>query len=109
MNPRTSRRAFLGAAPLALAASGLSGDRFLLADEPPGATAAGRKLDALIGLSLDTRRDRRVGVVAEELRRGLSHRDFLTGLFLAAVRLQNTHHVAVVHSANWIAGSLPAR
>jgi hypothetical protein len=110
MTVRKSRRTFLKTVPAALAVYGLSVDSRLGANEPaPTMTGSGRDLDSLIELILNTPRDRRVGVVAEELRRGLSYREFLTGLYLAAVRLQNTHHVAVVHSANWIAGSLPAR
>ena len=109
MPSRLSRRAFLGAVPLALGATGLPGDALLGAETPRPTTGSGRDLDSLIGLILNTPRDRRVEVIAEELRRGLSYREFLTGLYLAAVRLQNTHHVAVVHSANWIAGSLPSR
>ena len=110
MSVPESRRAFLKTAS-ALVACGLSIDSRLGAANEPARTmtGSGRDLDALIGLILDTPRERRVAVVAEELRRGLSYRDFLSGLFLAAVRLQNTHHVAVVHSANWIAGSLPPK
>jgi hypothetical protein len=108
MTPHTSRRAFLGAVPLALGTTGLTGDRLLGGETPRRTTGSGRDLDSLIGLILDTPRDRRVGVVAEELGRGLSYRGLLTGLYLAAVRMQSTHHVAVVHSANWIAGTLPA-
>jgi hypothetical protein len=104
---RTSRRAFLGAVPLALGTAGLTRTMLLSAEAPRLTTGSGRDLDSLIGLILDTPRERRVGVIAEELRRGLSYRELLTGLYLAAVRLENTHHVAVVHSANWIAGSLP--
>jgi hypothetical protein len=110
MAARESRRAFLKTVPPALAACGLSADGRIGAGEPPRTTTgSGRDLDSLIGLILDTPRDRRVAAVAEELRRGLSYRELLTGLYLAAVRLQSTHHVAVVHSANWVAGSLPAR
>src|SRR5687768_3767103 len=110
MNRRTSRRTFMRAAPLALATAGLSSQPLLLAAEDTRRiTGSGRDLDSLIGLILDTPRDRRVAVVAGELRRGLSYRELLTGLYLAAVRIQSTHHVAVVHSANWVAGLLPAR
>ena len=104
----TSRRAFLRAVPLALTTTGLAWDALLAADAPRLTTGSGRDLESLVGLILDTPRDRRVSFIAEELRRGLSYRELLTGLYLAAVRLENTHHVAVVHSANWIAGSLPS-
>ena len=95
MSVRASRRAFLKTVPAALAAYGLSVDSRLGGDEPARTvTGSGRNLNSLIELILDTPRDRRVGIVAEELRQGLSYREVLTGLFLAAVRLQNTHHVA---------------
>src|SRR5262245_9500124 len=106
MTPRASRRTFLQAAPLALAATG---GTLLLGDEPPRSTGSGRDLDSLIGLVIDTPSDRRVSVICEELRKGLSYRDLLSAQYLAAVRIESTHPVAVVHAVNWIAGSLPAR
>jgi hypothetical protein len=93
-------RGVSGPVPLALGTTGLTGNMLLGADAPRLTTGSGRDLDSLIGLILDTPRDRRVAVIAEELRLGLSYRELLTGLYLAAVRLENTHHVAVVHSAN---------
>jgi hypothetical protein len=110
MNPRTSRRAFLQAAPLSLVGAGLVGDRFLLGEEAPRViTGSGRDLESLIGLIMDTPQDRRVAVVVGELRKGLSYRDLLAGLYLAAVRIESTHPVAMVHAANWVAAALPAR
>ena len=89
MAARESRRAFLKSVPPALAACGLSVDGRIGAGEPlRTTTGSGRDLDSLIGLILDTPRDRRVAVVGEELRRGLSYRELLTGLYLAA-RLVN--------------------
>ena len=74
MNLRTSRRAFLGAVPLAIGTAGLTGDLVLGADAHHLTTGSGRDLDSLIDLILDTPRERRVEVIANELRRGLLRR-----------------------------------
>jgi hypothetical protein len=108
VNPLTSRRTFLRSAPLAVAASGLTGDSLLGEEAPRHTTGSGRDLASLTDLIIDTPQDRRVAVVAEELRRGLCYRDLMAALYTAAVRIQSTHPVAMVHAANWVAASLPA-
>ena len=110
MTQHTSRRAFLQAAPLSLAAAGLAGGDVALGDPPPRVTTgSGRDLASLTDLIIDTPQDRRVAVIADELRRGLSYRDLMAALYTAAVRIESTHPVAMVHAANWVAAALPAK
>jgi hypothetical protein len=69
----------------------------------------GRGFESLVDLILQTPRDRCVPVLAGELRRGLSYRQAMAGLFHAAVRGGGSHEVAMMHSAHRISGDLPVK
>ena len=110
MSHHVSRRTFLSAIPVTLAPLGLASHQTLLGSELlPGAGRTNRELESLIELLIETPPDRRVAVLGEELRQGLSYRSLLTAVYLAAVRVESIHPIAMVHAANWIAASLPAR
>jgi hypothetical protein len=110
MTPHTSRRDFLRAAPLALAVPGLVGTSPLHGGERPQLKGvASRDLESLVGLILETPRNRCVEVLAGEMKRGVSYRQALAGLFHAAVRHQGTHEVAMMLSAHRISGELPVK
>jgi hypothetical protein len=108
MNFQESRRAFLGRTSLTLAASTLLRPSSLRADEKSRSGSA-RDFDALVGLMLETPRDRCVEVLAEQFRRGLSYRQALAGLFHAAVLHQGTHEIAMMFSALRISGELSTK
>ena len=106
MAARTSRRSFLGRASLALVAPPLVNASFLRGDERLPSDGGG-DLESLVGLILDTPRNRCVEVMGEELRRGTSYRKLMAGLFHAAIRHQGAHEVAMIYSAYRISGELP--
>jgi hypothetical protein len=108
MAPLASRRTFLGTASITLAMSGFARTSPLVAGENQK-SSFGRDFESLVGLILDTPRDRCVEVLADELRSGLSYRQLLAGLFHAAVRHQGTHEIAMMFSAQRISGQLPVR
>src|SRR5262245_14116560 len=103
-----SRRAFLGRTSLALVGSTLLGTSSLRGEEKTRSRGS-RDLEALVGLMLETPRERCAEVLGAELRRGLSHRQALAGLFHAAVLHQGTHEIAMMFSAHRISGELPTR
>lgn len=105
---KTSRRMFLQSAPVAIALPALGGRSFVKAEDWSGSQSL-RDDESLIELILETPRERCVPTLAEEVRRGLSYRQFLSGLFHAAVRFQSTHEIAMMFSAHRISGVLPVK
>jgi hypothetical protein len=108
MRFQTSRRAFLGGASMALAAPSLLRTSILRGDEKARGSS-NRDFEALVGLILETPRERCAQVLGEELRRGLSYRQALAGLLHAAVLHQGTHEIAMMFSAQRISGELPVK
>src|SRR5438309_8850134 len=110
MSSLTSRRGFLRKA-TAVAALGLP-DMPLLrgsiadsAQDPPAAERVqiSPDLEPLVRLIEETPREKCVAALAEQVRRGLTYRQFVSAIFLAAIRKQNSHHsVYLVHSAHEI-------
>lgn len=111
MKRRLSRRALLRTAPLALAPIAWPARMPLFADErlPTEVGTTRNSIESLIGLLIDTPADRRVEAVVEKLSQGLSYRDLHTALFLAGVRTESIHPIAMVHAAHWMAAALPPK
>lgn len=107
MTFHASRRTFLGTT-TSLAIGTIGGTPIVQADETGRPTRrSDRSLESLVDLILRTPRDQSVRVLSGELRRGLSYRHALAGLFHAAVRHQGTHEIAMMFSAHRISGELP--
>jgi hypothetical protein len=106
MSPRLSRRAFLSSASLALAAPGFTDVRPLRAQERESSPD---DLESLVELIFQTPRQKCIEVIGAEVRRGLSYRQLLAGLFHAAIRYGGVHEIAMMYSAFRISGQLPIR
>jgi hypothetical protein len=52
----------------------------------------GPELEPLVRLIEDTPRDRCVAALVEQLRRGLTYRQFLAAVFFSAIRKRDSHH-----------------
>lgn len=103
MSWRATRRQFLQTT-TALGLADLSVFRGLAADAPtPAAIDFGADVKPIVRLIEETPRNQCVPVLVEQLRRGLSYRRFLAGVFLAAIRKGDSHHsVYLVHSAHQV-------
>jgi hypothetical protein len=104
----TTRRRFLqtatGAAALGLA--DLSALRLLGAEPPakgPLMIQFSPDIEPLVRLIEETPRKKCITIFCERLRGGLPYRQFLSAIFLAAVRKQDSHHnVYLIHSAHQV-------
>ncbi len=106
MSPRLSRRAFLSSASLALATPGFTAVKPLRAEERK---VSPDDLESLVELIFQTPRQKCIEVIGAEVRRGLSYRQFLAGLFHAAIRYGGVHEIAMMYSAFRVGGELPIR
>lgn len=86
--------------------------RSLVAEDQPALAADGirysSEIEPLVRLIEETPREKCPEVLAENLKSGLAYRRFLSAIFLAAIRKQNSHHsVYLVHSAHQTSLDLP--
>lgn len=115
MRTDTTRRTFLGTIPL-VGAGMLGKHAWPLAggqDEPALPSDAVRfrpEIEPIVAWMESTPRDRAVAKALEEIRRGMSYRDLMAGVFLAAIRNIKPrpvgfkfHAVMAVHSAHLLA------
>ena len=82
------------------------------ADDQSAATPEGiqfnSEIEPLVRLIEETPREKCPEVLAEKLKSGLTYRQFLSAIFLAAIRKQNSHHsVYLVHAAHQTSLDLP--
>ena len=120
-----TRRHFLQTAATASVAAGLGEWAKLLPLSPATAAEAkvtpdlvrfGPDIEPVVKLIEETPREKCIGVMIEQLRKGLPYRQFLAALYLAAIRAAKWHggihgydHSAyLVHSANQLSLDLPA-
>src|SRR5438094_22534 len=111
----TTRRRFLqtatSAAALGLADLAAFRDLAVLgAEQPPVPERIqfSPDLEPLVRLIEETPRAKCVPVLVERLRRGLPYRQFLSAVFLTAIRKQNSHHaVFMIYSAHQVSQDLP--
>lgn len=114
---RYCRREFLNTSAATTAIVGL-GELVALAQFSP-ASAAEMKLaphdvrlspdiEPLVRLIERTPREQSVGMIIDQLSKGLSYRQFLAGLFLAAIRSRSSpHHVHMIHAAQSLSFDVP--
>src|SRR5882724_2113771 len=107
------RRTFLKTTAKTTAMIGLGGVS-ALAQPTPAPIAAGsvelelipvhEDIEPLVRLIQESPRERVVGVMTEQVRRGLSYRRFLAATFLAAVRYfqSGSHSIFVAHAVNQV-------
>jgi hypothetical protein len=106
----TTRRGFLrhATAAAALGLPDLTSFRTVVAGAVQDPPAVDRiqfspDLEPIVRLIEESPREKCVAALAEQLRRGLTYRQFMSAIFMAAVRKQNSHHsVYLVHSAHQI-------
>jgi len=115
MSAQTTRRGFLrnATAAAALGLPDLTPFRSLLAaarpQDAPARIPFSPDLEPVVRLIEETPRENAVAVMAGQIRRGLTYRQFLAALFLAAVRMQDSHHsVYMMHSAHETSLELPS-
>ena len=104
MTQHYSRRSFLGMASGAVTAPAMTGFSAMQGSE--GEKQRRYDLESLVGVILDTPRNRCVEVLGEQLRRGTSYRHFLAGLFHASARYGGDHEIAMMYAASRVSGEL---
>jgi hypothetical protein len=110
MAPRFGRRQFVRSSATAAAIVGLGELAALAPLSPaigaettvaPGDLRPDGDVEPLVRLIEATPREAAVAMMIEQLRRGVSYRQFLAALFVAAARLNvSPHHVYMIHSAH---------
>jgi hypothetical protein len=115
MLKRWNRRGFLGCTTTAGALLGFGGPKSFFASLAaaevkltPEVVRFGPEIEPLIRLIEDTPRERCVEMLVEQLRRGVSYRQFMSALFLAGLRTfkpsstGGMHSVYLIHAAHQI-------
>jgi hypothetical protein len=114
-----NRRAFVKASAATASIIGLGGELAALAPLSPLAAAETMlspedvrltpEIEPLVRLIEDTPRERAVPMMIEQLRKGVSYRQFLAALFLASARLNvSPHHFYMIYSAHQLSLEVPA-